>query len=109
MSDEEAGTVLPVLLDNGSTIHVEVRDLNGREKVSDLKNLSLKTVMDAVEGVSGEMAAMLKRLKPQKAAIEMGFEISAESGQLTALLVKGSGKATFKVTLEWSGDGKSSG
>jgi hypothetical protein len=83
-------------------MHVEVRDLGGRQKVSDLQGLSLKNVMASIEAISGEVSDVLKRLEPQKATVEMGFEVAAESGQLTALLVKGSGKANVKVTLEWS-------
>jgi hypothetical protein len=102
MTDDGPTAVLPVRLENGSTIHVEVRDVGGRQKVNDLRDLSLKTVAAAIEGICGEIGNVLHRLEPQKSIVELGFEIGVESGQLTALLVKGSGKANFKITLEWT-------
>jgi hypothetical protein len=41
-------------------------------------------------------------LKPHKASVEFGLEVALEAGQLTALLVKGSGTSNLKITLEWS-------
>src|SRR5215472_2384467 len=73
MEDNET-EIVPVRLNNGMTLHVEVRDLGGRQKVSDLKDLSLKNVMTAIEGIGGEISGVLQRLEPRKAAIEMGFE-----------------------------------
>jgi len=34
--------------------------------------------------------------------VEFGLEVALESGQLTAVLVKGSAKANLKITLEWA-------
>lgn len=34
--------------------------------------------------------------------MEFGLEVALESGQLTAVLVKGSAKANLKITLEWA-------
>jgi hypothetical protein len=102
MNEEASTIIIPVKLEDGTTVHVEARDLGGRQKVSDLRDLSFKNVMASVEALGGEIGRVLRRLEPQKATVELGFEVGAESGQLTALLVKGSGKANIKVTLEWS-------
>mgnify|MGYP003717199083 CR=1 FL=1 len=40
--------------------------------------------------------------RPDKVSIELGFELSVESGALTALLVKGTSKANITVNLEWT-------
>ena len=45
----------------------------------------------------------LKKIGPQKATLEFGFEIGIQNGQLTGFFVKGGGKANMKVTLEWAG------
>jgi hypothetical protein len=103
---EESTSVVPVRLHDGKIIHIEVRDLGGRQKVSDLKDLSFENVIASIEALGNDIVGVLKRLEPQKATIEMGFEIGAESGQLTALLVKGTGKANLKVSLEWSKENK---
>ena len=47
------------------------------------------------------MLTTLQKVKPRAASVEFGLEIGIESGQLTALLVKGTGTANLKITLEW--------
>jgi hypothetical protein len=95
-------------LPNGSKLHVEVTDLNepGAEgdterAVAGFAGLPLKHLMDPIEGVSQEIAKVLNRIGPKKASIEFGIEVGLEAGQLTALLVKGNGKANLKITLHW--------
>jgi hypothetical protein len=34
------------------------------------------------------------------------MELAVESGQLTAVIVKGSGKGNLEITLEWEADPK---
>ena len=45
-----------------------------------------------------------QKVKPRKASVELGLEVGLESGHLTALLVKGTGTANLKLTLEWGGE-----
>lgn len=47
------------------------------------------------------IAEPLQKVKPKKASVKFGMEMALESGQLTALVVKGSGKANLEITLEW--------
>lgn len=56
--------------------------------------------MQTIEGFAETLQQSLSKLKPQKATVEFGIEIGAESGQLTTLIVKGTGSANLKVTLE---------
>jgi hypothetical protein len=62
--------------------------------------------MEAVWETISEMAVAirekLEQAKPKKATVEFGIEVAAEGGKLAALLVKGTGKANLKITLEWS-------
>jgi Trypsin-co-occurring domain 1 len=91
---------VPVQLDNGAVIKIEVAQ-TGREDVAfDLK--SFKPVTDALEGVTKALSETLEKTKPNKATIKFGMELAIESGQLTAVIVKGSSKANLEVTLEWS-------
>ncbi len=94
--------VIPVEFANNVIVHVESTVLGGEENVA-FKVASFKDVTDTIEAIAISVVQSLQRIKPHKAAIEFGLEIAVESGQLTALLVKGSGKANLKVTLEWSG------
>src|SRR3954467_2415530 len=116
----EAGSVqVPVKLANGAVIRVEAtapprsppraegeQDVaytgKGFDPESDVAKIpaDFDGVVDAIEGVAPSLSRVFERIKPKKAVVEFGLEVSAESGGLTALIVKGSGKANLKVTLE---------
>jgi hypothetical protein len=105
---------LPIELANGVVIRVEAtqfgestnreQPLIGEEIESDVSlNIQpLKGVTDTIEEIAGTIKASLDKVKPTKASVEFGVEFGYESGQLTAMIVKGSGKANLKITLEWS-------
>jgi hypothetical protein len=57
----------------------------------------------SLEGIRQFRGWCLQKVKPSKATVEFGVEISAESGNLTTLIVKGGGKVHLNITLEWSG------
>jgi len=59
---------------------------------------------DSIESISSAIYNALKAVEPTKAKVQFGIVVGAEAGQLTALVVKGSGKASLKVTLEWGGE-----
>jgi hypothetical protein len=59
--------------------------------------LSIGAIADAVTGA-------ITRVAPDEAEVEFGVDVGVESGQLTSLLVKGTGNATLKVRLLWKKD-----
>ncbi|KAM3096966.1 CU044_2847 family protein [Phormidesmis sp. 146-35] len=103
---------IPVQLENGVQIRVEATvigsslqiGVEGEEIESDVgaRIQSLKEVTDAIEGIAGSVVESLKKFKPSKSSIEFGVEFGYESGQLTALIVKGTSKANLKITMEWT-------
>lgn len=104
--EDEANLVIPKTeivqaeLDNGTTIRIEAISLGGEERVA--YNIpSFKEVTDAVEGIAHAIVTTLRKVKPQQASVEFGVQIGVESGQLTALLVKGTGTANLMITLQW--------
>ena len=104
--EDEANLVIPKTeiveaeLDNGTTIRIEAISLRGEERVA--YNIpSFKEVTDAVEGIAHAIVTTLRKVKPQQASVEFGVQIGVESGQLTALLVKGTGTAHLMITLQW--------
>ena len=91
-----------VCLPNGANIWVEAKSLGPREADTAgfeglTEALSLDAVRHAIEGVAALVRETIEKAKPDKASVEFGLE----SGQLTALWVKGSGKANLKITLSW--------
>ena len=92
--------IVKATLENGTVIHIQAMSLGGEERVA-YSIPSFKEVTDAVEGIAQAMVTTLKKVKPQGASVEFGLEIGLEAGQLTALLVKGTGTANLKIILEW--------
>ncbi len=102
---------IPVQLENGAFMRVEATVIGSNIQVGDGEEIesevgasiqSLKEVTDAIEGIAGSVVESLKKFKPSKSSIEFGVEFGYESGQLTALIVKGTGKANLKITMEWT-------
>ena len=98
-SAESRSETVPVQLPNGAIVKVEVTK-SGREDVS-FDPKQFQPVADAIEGVVQMIAAPIQKVRPKKATVKFGMELAIESGQLTAIIVKGSGKANLEITLEW--------
>jgi hypothetical protein len=92
--------LVSVQLPNGSIAKIEVSRIGGQEDVFfGLKPLS--EIGDAIEGIVQAVAIPIQKAKPKKATIKLGLELAIESGQLMAVIVKGTGKANLEITLEW--------
>src|SRR2546426_10031477 len=98
--DERRTKIVEAKLEGGQIIRIQATSLGGQERVGiDLP--SFKEVTDAVEGIAQSVMTTLAKVKPRKATVEFGLEIGLESGKLTAIIVKGSGTANLKITMEW--------
>ena len=62
-------------------------------------------VIRAIREFSGTLGESLSESGATRFAVEFGFEIAVETGQLVAVLGKASAKSTLKVTLEWAPPG----
>jgi hypothetical protein len=95
--------VVKAKLPDGTVVPVETRGSGDPEVdvgIGD-KVFSFEGVSKSVESVASAMTATFDKIKPDKATVEFGVDISVESGALSALIVKGSGSATLTITLEW--------
>jgi len=97
---------VPIRLPNDTVIHVEVTSLEQSDDADvtfgDIKDaLHIDSVKGAIEGIGQMVTGAVKSLAPDKASAECAIEVGLESGQLTALWVKGTGNANLKITLEW--------
>ncbi len=92
--------IVKAALSNGTLIRIDATSLGGEERVA-YTIPSFNEVTDAIEGIAQAMVTTLKKVKPRGASVEFGLEIGVESGQLTALLVKGTGTANLKIILKW--------
>ncbi len=97
--DDSNTTKIPVTLDDGTEIYIEVTQ-QGREDVSfDAK--AFKPIADALESIVHTIAAPIQKVRPSKATIKFGLEIEIKQGGLVAAIVKGTGKSNLEITLEW--------
>ena len=60
----------------------------------------------SVEKIAAQTLEPLKKLKAKKVTLKMGLALGLESGGLTAMIVKGTGKANMEITIEWENDQK---
>lgn len=75
----------------------------GPEFVADNKLMStLEGLTGPIERVCTALLKAVKSAEPTKAAVELGFDLAIEQGQLIALFGKGKAEASIKVTLEWA-------
>jgi len=89
-----------VLLEDGTSIQIEsMRPV--RQQVSTTSSKSISKVMHTVTALAKEMKSSFELTNSRKTIIEIGLDITLESGDLTALIVKGSSTANFKITFEW--------
>ena len=79
---------------------MEVTRLGGKEDVG-LNLKPLAEIGDTIEGIIQAVAAPIRKAQPKKATVKFGLELAMESGELTTIIVKGSGKANLEITLEW--------
>lgn len=98
---ERKNKIVKTTLENGATLYIEATPLGGEQFIGSGPPHAFKEVTDVIEGLSESLVSTLKKVKPRKASVEFGLEIVVESGSFTSLLVKGSGEANLKITLEW--------
>jgi hypothetical protein len=100
--------VIPVQLDD-RTFYVEARPLGGGDEEVAGRLLKFdgftETLSKVANAVTDAVQAGLNKVKPDKVTVEFGCEVGTESGQLTAILLKGTAKANLKVTMEWKPGG----
>ena len=89
------------LAHSDATIAIEAT-VAGQQKVALPNQFSFDAIGKTIESLAKELGQTFEVVKPTKAAVKFGLEVAVESGQLTALLVKGSGKANLEISLEWA-------
>ncbi len=95
--------VIPIELSDGTIVRIEAVAL-GEQKVA-FNSKPFKEVTSAIKAISKDIAETLKEIneavQPNKVSVKLGLEVAVESGQLTALIVKGASKANLEITMEW--------
>lgn len=102
MNTDKKGKIVPVKISDEAEIFVELTNISSGGQDIAFEKYNLENVEKSIIAISEKMANVMAHVKPDKACVEFGIELGVESGKLTSLLVKGEGKGTFKITLEWN-------
>lgn len=95
--------IVPVELSDGTIVKIEATPI-GEQQVAYRKRPfgdALSVIKSITYDIASALQSMRQEVKPDKISIKLGLEIAVESGQLTALVVKGASTANFEVTMEW--------
>lgn len=97
----ETTRVVPVRLDEHTVILVEAV-ARGEVDVTRPRPLDFQAFVRQVGGIARALTEQVRELKPDKTTVEFACSVGVESGQLTALLVKGTANGSVKITMEWN-------
>lgn len=102
----EDQALVKATLGDDQAIQIEVRPTGDPEADVGIfgETLSFQGFVDSLEAIASSVTSALRSAKPDRATVEFGLDVGVESGGLTALLVKGTGTATLKITLEWESE-----
>lgn len=92
---------VPVVLEDGTSIYMEVEPIGGGRQDVANKALPFEEVSSALESIVKAVAKPITAAMPTKASVEFGLEVAVKEGHLIAAWVRSTGTANLKVTLEW--------
>ncbi|WP_155297178.1 CU044_2847 family protein [Spirosoma aerolatum] len=93
---------IPLKLDNGTLIYVEVESQNIEENVGLVTDYKFSDITDKIEGIAKAIVGSFEKVRPQKATVEFGINISLEASGITTLIAKGNANSTIRVIFEWN-------
>ena len=96
--------VVSAELPNGATLRIVAEQGGGAQDVAWNGPFDFDRVRDVIEGLAEMVQTAVTKVRPDSVEVELGLDISVESGKLTALLVKGDAGASLKITLGWGGN-----
>ncbi len=99
------GTVVSARVgENGPLIMIALAEEASPERdVGITRVLSFDGLVDSIGAIAESMTRALRAAKPDEAEVEFGVDVGVEAGELTSLIVKGSGTATLRIKLAWHG------
>lgn len=102
--DHSSTELQELTLQDGTTVFFEVNSNGGREEVGILDAMPFSEVTTAISGLGKSVAESVRAIGPDKFQIEIGMEFAIKNGHLVAIVARGSAKANFKLTMEWTSD-----
>ena len=101
--DRSQGEIIPLTLSDGSVIQAEVTKIGEQPISSETRHFQQAT--EIIKSVANDISNTLKEIKedikPDKFTVSLGLQLVVESGNLTSLIVKGTGNANLQITMEW--------
>jgi hypothetical protein len=96
--------IIPFKLSDGKIVEVEITPIGEQPVSAETRVFQQATgiIKSIAEDVAGTLKDISETVKPDKFSVKLGLQIGVESGELTALIVKGTGTANLEITMEWS-------
>lgn len=95
--------IIPVELSDGTVVKVEATPI-GEQRIA-FQSRPFQEAATTIKSIAREIARTIQdiqqEVKPKNFSVTLGLKIAVESGQLTTLIVKGSGEANLEITMEW--------
>jgi Trypsin-co-occurring domain 1 len=103
MAIETRTEIVKVQLPDGYQLRFETSQPRGEQDIVDLgKVFKSEEIAKTIEGAVTILKGTFDRIKPDKASVKFGLKVAIESGELTALIVKGTGEGNLEITIEWA-------
>lgn len=100
---ENRTEIIALELSDKTVVKIEVTPI-GEQRISACQQ-SFDEVKKGIKSIAKDIAETMRsvqqEINPDKISVKLGLEVAIESGQLTALIVKGAGKANLEITMEW--------
>ena len=103
---EQSTEIVPLQISEDKVVQVQVTVPDGEQDIGIREDIlaTFGEVTDAIEEISRAIASSIEKVRPQRASVQFGLAFTVQEGNLTALLVQGSGTASVTITLEWGGE-----
>jgi len=102
MTVEARTEVVKVQLPDGYLLKFETPQARGEQKIAALeKVIRSEEIAKTIEATVKILRGTFDQINPDKASVKFGLKVAIESGELTALIAKGSTEGNLEVTLEW--------
>lgn len=102
---ESQSRFLPVRLDDGTIIRIETTATGdtgqGDEYIASVGLPTFDQFTNTVKSMAKSISTIWSEVQPSKASVEFNIEVGFETGNVTAWLVKGSGKGHLTISMEW--------
>lgn len=100
---EDQTEIVDLQLSDGTVIKIAATPIGDQYRST--PQISFRAVTSSIRSIAKDIAGTIHDFHQDnqltKVSVKFGLEVALESGQLTALIAKGSSKANLEISMEW--------